>query len=114
MARLVEIVSTIFDDDGKERSIKLDIRDKEAVKDVIHILEGELYLRWENTMKTASFVVIEEFAQALKNVGNKHNMKSLQSFSDVLVMHAKNFDIDNINNVLKSYPILISELKKTV
>lgn len=115
LTQLVEIVSSIFKVDRKDDSSSdFESKDKEVIKKVIGILEGELLENWEDTLKTSSFVVIEEFAQSLKNVGNKYDFKSLQSFSDVLVMHAKNFDIDNMQKVLKSFPTLITDLKKTI
>ena len=120
LTELVEIVSSHFqveislDDKSKIEEHKDEKRDKEVVSKVINLLEGDYYKQWENSLNTSSFIEIEDFAQSLKQIGLKHEIKSLQTFSDVLVMHAKNFDIDNMNDVLKSFPILIDELKRTL
>ncbi|MCG8308677.1 MAG: PAS domain S-box protein [Cytophagales bacterium] len=119
LPKLVETVSTHFQinwqneiSDSSDPS--LEVLDKEVVSKVVKLLEGKHYKKWESSLITSSFAEIEEFAQGMKSIGLEYNLKSLQSFSDVLVMHAKNFDIDNMNDVLKSYPELIAELKNSL
>ena len=115
---LVDIVSQHFQLQIADRKVvekeAVDIMDinKDVLDKVIGLLEGEHYKRWESALLTSSFSEIEKFAQKIKNIGLEYELKVLQSFSDVLVMHAKNFDIDNMNEVLKSYPKIIHELKK--
>ena len=87
--------------------------DKKVIAKAIELLEGKIYKQWQSTLLTSSFSEIESFAQIVKDLGLKYDIKSLQSFSDVLVMHVKNFDIDSMNGVLKSFPALINELKKS-
>lgn len=114
---LAEIVASYFnvaDRNGKSDRKKVtesEIIDQEVLRKIINLLESKHYKSWESALMTSSFSEIEVFAQNMKNIGLEYNIKSLQSFSDVLVMHAKNFDIDNMNNVLRSYPSIISELK---
>ena len=84
------------------------------VSAVIELLEQKHYPEWEAALTTSSFSEIENFANSIKRLGLEYNFKSLQTFSDVLVMHAKNFDIDKMNDVLKSFPLLISELRSTL
>ena len=116
---LVDIVSQHFQLQITDRSVpekemvsNLKIK-KEVLDKVIKLLEGEHYRRWESTLITSSFSEIEKFAHKIKHIGMEYELKVLQSFSDVLVMHAKNFDIDNMNDVLKSYPKIIHELKNS-
>ncbi|MCK5703568.1 MAG: PAS domain-containing protein, partial [Cyclobacteriaceae bacterium] len=117
---LVEIVGTHFhlnSADGNSEGkvvVEHDLIDKEGLSKVINLLEREHYKIWESSLMTSSFSEIEEFAQKMKSIGLEYNLKVLQTFSDVLVMHVKNFDIDNMNNVLISYPIIISELKNSL
>ena len=120
LSELVDIVSLHFSIDrgtnkpidGKKKDLEL--LDRKVASEVVQLLEGKHYKKWKSTLITSSFSEIEGFAQDMKNIGLEYNLKSLQTFSDVLVMHAKNFDIDNMNNVLKSYPNIIAELKNTI
>jgi len=120
LQKLVDAISTHFLIKGrvlaKERKSgqKESSIDREILNKVIKLLEGQHYGKWESTLMTSSFTEIEEFAQELKNIGLEYDLNALQAFSDVLVMHAKNFDIDNMNSVLQSYPSLISELKSSL
>ena len=118
--QLVDIVGQLFQlniHEGAEVSdedVKFENINKKVLDKVIGLLEGEQYKKWESSLKTASFYEIEKFAQNIKKIGQEHHLKVLKSFSDVLVMHAKNFDIDNMNEVLKSYPKIINELKNNL
>ena len=120
LPELVEIVESHFNVKdlsqviGDNKLVEHQDIDKEVLSNIILELEGKHSRKWESTLKTSSFSEVEEFAQSIKNMGLEHNLIVLQSFSDVLVMHAKNFDIDNMNEVLKSYPSIISELKNSL
>ncbi len=85
--------------------------DKVKLKNVIKLLEDDYYRKWESTLLTSSFSEIEKFAKSMMEIGSENNLYILQSYSDELVMHAKNFDIDNMNNVLRMYPTILDELK---
>ncbi|NJN25826.1 MAG: PAS domain S-box protein [Cyclobacteriaceae bacterium] len=116
---LVTLVSGLLVDSQEEKSqvtkpIGGELLDPETLTKVIALLEGEHYKSWESMLKTSSFTEIENFAQNIKQLGMEYKMRLLQSFSDVLVMHAKNFDIDSMNDVLKSYPKIIRELKNNI
>ena len=117
---LVEIVGQHFklktiDAQTTEKSIEpVEEISKDVLNKVIALLEGDQYRSWESSLMTSSFTEIELFAQNIKKIGSEFSLKALQSFSDVLVMHAKNFDIDNMNDVLKSYPKIIQELKNRI
>jgi len=117
---LVEIVSNYFQIDEINRTDRIitertiDHVDRNVALAVIELLEQKHYPEWEDALTTSSFSEIENFANSMKKLGVEYNFKSLETFSDVLVMHAKNFDIDNMNDVLKSFPSLISELRNTL
>lgn len=107
-------LSGLDDISDKKDGVEHEVIDREVLTKVISLLEMEHYKKWESSLMTSSFSEIEEFAQIMKNMGLEYNLKVLQTFSDVLVMHAKNFDIDNMNDVLRSYPSIISELKNSL
>jgi PAS domain S-box-containing protein len=117
---LVEVVSSYFQIDDFNKIDRANSEkiigevDRKVVSAVIELLEQKHYPEWEAALTTSSFSEIENFANSIKRLGLEYNFKSLQTFSDVLVMHAKNFDIDKMNDVLKSFPLLISELRSTL
>lgn len=98
----------------EERNYELQTIEKSILTEVIDLLELRYYKTWESSLMTSSFSEVEEFAQNMKRIGLKYNLKILQTFSNVLVMHVKNFDIDLMNDVLKTYPTIIIELKNNL
>jgi PAS domain S-box-containing protein len=87
------------------------IVDFRILNEVIKLLKGEMHEKWQSAMDTSSFAEIEQFAQSIKEVGTEFNLDALNTFSDVLTMHVKNFDIDRMIEVLNTYPAIIKELK---
>jgi PAS domain S-box-containing protein len=85
--------------------------DFHVLNEVIKLLKGDMYKQWESATSTSSFAEIEQFAQDVREIGTEYNLHALNTFSDVLTMHVKNFDIDRMNEVLKTYPAIIKELK---
>ena len=88
-----------------------DIIDFRVLNEVIKLLKGDLHQQWESATNTSSFAEIEQFAQTIKEVGTEYHLDALNTFSDVLIMHVKNFDIDRMSEVLNTYPSIIKELK---
>jgi PAS domain S-box-containing protein len=112
----VEIVDSHFNkssetEKAKGSSFDDDIIDFRILNEVIKLLKGDLHKQWQSAMNTASFAEIEQFALTIKEVGTEYNLHALNTFSDVLTMHVKNFDIDRMIEVLNSYPVIIKELK---
>lgn len=110
----VDLCFNIISKPNDIEAVEYEAVDKEVLREAIELLEGKHFKLWKSSLKTSSFSEIEEFAQNMKKIGLKYNLKSLQAFCDVLVMHAKNFDIDNMHDVLRSYPSIISELKNSL
>ena len=113
---LVKIVDDYFNNpeqskNGEEKDYSEEIVDFRVLNDVIKLLKGDVHKKWQSALTTSSFAEIEQFAQYVKEVGTEYGLHALNSFSDVLIMHVKNFDIDRMNEVLNSYPAVIKELK---
>jgi PAS domain S-box-containing protein len=113
---LVEMVDDHFKagshvDEDINGAFSDELVDFRILNEVIKLLKGDLHKKWQSSLITSSFSEIEQFAQAVKEVGTEYNLHALNSFSDVLTMHSKNFDIDRMNEVLNSYPTIIKELK---
>ncbi len=120
LPELVETVRKYFnlkspdDIQFQESHFESETIEKSVLTTVIDLLEMKYYKSWESSLMTSSFSEVEEFAQNMKTIGLEYKLKILQSFSNVLVMHAKNFDIDLMNDVLKTYPSIIFELKNNL
>jgi len=111
----VEIVEDHFSNESEKTNggavFPDDIMDFRVLNEVIKLLKGELHEQWESATKTSSFSEIEQFASNVKEVGTEYHLDTLNTFSDVLTTHVKNFDIDRISEVLNTYPSIIKELK---
>ncbi len=113
---LAEIVQNHFDTlksnpNAADREFDEEMVDFRILNEVIKLLKGELHKKWQSALTTSSFSEIERFAQEVKVVGTEYNLNALNSFSDVLTMHVKNFDIDRMIEVLNTYPAVIKELR---
>ena len=113
---LVELIDDHFNSsdhakDPQGKDYLEEIVDFRVLNEVIKLLKGDLHKKWQSALTTSSFTEIEQFAQIVKEVGTEYRLHTLNSFSDVLTMHVKNFDIDRMNEVLNSYPAVIKELK---
>ncbi len=113
---LVETVDNYFKpgyqaNEKKNGVFSDEVVDFRILNEVIKLLKGDLHKKWQAALTTSSFAEIEMFAQSIKEVGTEYKLHVLSSFSDVLTMHVKNFDIDRMNEVLNSYPTIIKELK---
>ncbi len=112
--RFVEIVDDHFNQNDSKNNGSVypdDIVDFRILNEVIKLLKGDLHKKWQSATDTSSFAEIEQFAQVVKEVGTEYRLDALNTFSDVLTMHVKNFDIDRMTEVLNTYPSIIKELK---
>ncbi len=66
--------------------------------------------KWKKTSQTASFSSIKKFADEIGDLGIKYNNKNLLDFSNELLEHTDNFDIDNISALLLKFPWLIKKM----
>ncbi len=110
---LVEVIKNYFKpmEVGGYSMKEFGLMDKERLDEVLKELGGTLSDQWRSAMKTSSFGKVEEFALNLKTTGLKFNIEMLKSYSDRLVLHAKNFDIDNMNELLHSFSDIVERIK---
>ncbi len=85
-----------------------------TLKIVIYLLETEYFEEWQDTCNTSSFAKMELFAEKIINTGKSHGILRLVKYGNALMLHIRNFDIDNINQMLNTYPDMIEELKLIV
>ncbi len=81
------------------------------LKEVIRQLEKESMPLWETIKQRVIFDEIGSFGCHIKAQGEKYHLKPLEKFGDDLLMCVSNFDIENINLLLNSFPELVSKIK---
>jgi hypothetical protein len=79
--------------------------------EVLLKIEEEDMLLWEMIKQRVIFDEISDFGLHIKNQGGQYNIKPLVEYGDELIAHASNFDVENINLLLDSFPKLISKMK---
>jgi two-component system sensor histidine kinase EvgS len=91
------------------------LRSTEAIKklpEIIHRLENEFHLLWKTARESGNFADIQEFADRIRIFGEQYSLTLLIVLGKNLLIHVGNFDIDNIESDLNSYPELLEEIKK--
>jgi len=79
--------------------------------EVLSKIEDEDMPLWEMTRQRVIFDEIRDFGLHIKAQGGKYNIKPLEEFGNYLIAHVNNFDVENINLLLNSFPDLIGKLK---
>lgn len=79
--------------------------------EVLSKIEEEDMPLWEMTKQRVIFDEISDFGHHIKNQGGKYNLKPLEQYGSELITHVSNFDIENINLLLNSFPDLIGKMK---
>ncbi|MDH5681639.1 MAG: response regulator, partial [Spirochaetota bacterium] len=79
--------------------------------ELISILDGALFKRWEDLIITLTIKDILGFALEIQELGKKYHLNSLTAWGDKLYQEAKLFDIESLPGTLKKYPSFIQEFK---
>jgi CheY-like chemotaxis protein len=83
------------------------------LKEAIRQLENESMPLWETIKQRVIFGEIGSFGHHIKAQGEKYRLKPLEKFGDDLLMCISNFDIENINLLLNSFPELVGKIKSS-
>lgn len=83
-------------------------------KDIIEItdkLEDEFLEKWSKFKITQPMNDVQGFATQLKELGNELNVEPIRQYGDQLLNAINNFDIENMQRILKEFPKIIDKLK---
>ncbi len=83
----------------------------EAANRLIEKLQNGLMDTWEEVSSTMVTTDIREFGQQIKMLGSEHMVTSLHHYGEMLEKYASNFQIEELCEVLKDYPKVVSELQ---
>jgi CheY-like chemotaxis protein len=74
----------------------------------LHLLNGELKLRWEETQRKQRIPDIREFGLELAQLGRTFELTPLEQYGTDLCRHADNFQIDQITMMLGCYEKMLA------
>ncbi|NPA60525.1 MAG: response regulator, partial [Epsilonproteobacteria bacterium] len=99
----VEQVSEFFKD--------IDIQD---LKSFLKIQETKLTKLYQEAISTNDLKTIKLFSTSLLELSLKHRIQSMVDYGKILLQKVDSFEINEINEMLKSYKIMIERLEKYV
>ena len=76
----------------------------EKFPEIIHQIENNLTPQWNKAYASGNFEDIQSFADQITAFGEQYLIDALIRMGKELRIHVNNFDIDNIDAVLNSYP----------
>ena len=66
---------------------------------------------WESITRNHYLPDIEDFANSIKKLGKKYQIKYIIEYGEKLLLHVNNFDIEKIQESLKDYHDVIKQVK---
>ncbi len=84
----------------------------EKFPEIIHQIENNLTPQWHKAHASGNFEDIQSFAEQINAFGDQYSIDALIRMGKELRIHVNNFDIDNIDAVLNSYPKWVESVRK--
>ncbi|MBF0288020.1 MAG: CHASE domain-containing protein [SAR324 cluster bacterium] len=85
---------------------------KDVPPEIMERLKGDLYGQWKQVKNSGVFDEIEKYGDQLLQLGIEYSVPELQKFGETLKTQADNFEIEEMNATLDTYPDLIDHLLK--
>jgi len=90
-----------------------DLSDKSFLPEALYILLNEKCMdEWRRVSESNNFASIISFADEMKRIGDGYSIKDLIQYGEDLRFYAENFDIENMDVMLKSFPNIVSAFGK--
>ncbi len=89
-----------------------DISTNPHLPKVISLLECNYMKRYDEIKEMGDFTLITEFATALEELGDEHNITMLTNYANELKVGCDSFDIDKVDFLMGSFPSLIEKLQR--
>lgn len=93
---------------------KLSIHCNEDSEELVHLLRTTFKNEWKELHGALEMDSIKEFSDNLFELGNKNNIELLKHYAKELSDCAQNFDIVNIENMLKTFPDIVKIIGEKV
>ncbi len=94
----------------KSEAERLSPETLEKLPEIIQRLENEFASLYNNVLESRNFADIEDFAKQLGEFGKQYALECFVALSNELLIHAGNFDIENIEFGLESYLKLVEDI----
>ncbi len=85
---------------------------KAGLSELVDLLNGRMFLTWQQIRKTFYFNKIEHFAIDVIAVGAQYDMATLIAWGNKLKTEAKSFDMQNLPDTLNQFPELIRKISQ--
>ena len=96
----------------EKRKVSINENEKTTVsEEIILLLEKDFYAEYESIQRKHSINEIKDFAKKLKAFGEENDIAPVSNYAGELLNHVNSFDVEGINQMLTSYPKLISATK---
>jgi signal transduction histidine kinase/DNA-binding response OmpR family regulator len=99
---------------SEEQPDEPEMPDPERLTSVIAQLQNEYMQIWKQTRRNQFFDEIGEFARQLRALGSESKIMRLKTYGDELAAHVENFDVENMNAALNSYPVMVAAIHSMV
>jgi len=83
----------------------------EKLPEIIERLENEFSRLCDKVRESGNFTDIENFANQIRDFGQQYSLDKLIDLGKNLLEHVGNFDIENIETALNSYPKLVEDIR---
>jgi len=83
----------------------------EKLPEIVERLENEFSPLCSSALESGNFADIEHFANQIRDFGEQYSLNTLIVLGKNLLEHVGNFDIENIEIVLNSYPKRVEEIR---
>jgi len=94
------------------KSEKVPQHSAELLKEIAAQLSGSLYDKWKEISENHLINEIIGFSEIIVELGKNNNIEILVEFGENLSFHAKNFDTQNVEKIIRMYPDLIKRIEK--
>ena len=92
--------------------LKLNDKALENLETIIHYMESDLHLLWQEAQKSNKISTMNRFAEHINTLADTYQIQTLQEYSAELKAYIKAFDIKNISRCLNRFESLVVQLKQ--
>jgi PAS domain S-box-containing protein len=85
-----------------------------GVKELLLDIKEQLMPEWEIVVESPDFQEVENFAQTVGIVGNKHNFPYFVEYSQKLAQKCRSFNIASMRSMLKAFPDQVKNIENHV
>ncbi len=69
---------------------------------------------WEAIKSGVNVSKIETFAESVKKLGEEFNLEYLSNYGEKLYQNAISFDMENLSETIKHFPVLVEKISSLV